>query len=72
MIQVTRLNHSSLILNSDMIEHIQATPDTLVTMNNGHAYVVLERPEEIVALVAGFRQRCHIPTVRSAGDVCNE
>jgi flagellar protein FlbD len=58
MIQLTRLNRSSLILNSDQIEHIQATPDTLVTMNNGHTYVVLEHPGEIVTRVAAFRRRC--------------
>jgi flagellar protein FlbD len=58
MIRLTRLNHSSLILNADMIEHIQSTPDTLVTMNNGHTYVVLEPPEDVVTLVVDFRQRC--------------
>ena len=56
MIQVTRLNHIPLILNSDLIEHIEATPDTIITLTAGQKYRVLETPEEIVERVVAFRQ----------------
>lgn len=56
MIQVTRLNHIPLILNSDLIEHIEVTPDTIVTLTSGQKYRVLETPEEIVERVVTFRQ----------------
>lgn len=58
MIQLTRINHSSLLLNSDLIEHLQATPDTLVTLTNGHTYLVLETPQEIARRMAQYRREC--------------
>jgi flagellar protein FlbD len=58
MIHLTRINHSSLILNSDLIEHLQSTPDTLVTLTNGHTYLVLETPQEIIRRIASFRHEC--------------
>ncbi len=56
MIKVTRLNHVPLILNSDLIEHIDMTPDTVVTLSSGQKYMVLESAEEIVDKVVHFRQ----------------
>ena len=58
MIELTRINHSSLILNSDLIEHLQSTPDTLVTLTNGHTYLVLETPNEIIQRITSFRHEC--------------
>jgi len=56
MIKVTRLNHTALILNSDMIEHIEITPDTVITLTSGQKFMVLETPEEIVDEVISFRK----------------
>ena len=58
MISLTRINRSSLILNPDLIEHIQATPDTVITMTNGHNYLVLEAPETIVERIVEYRRLC--------------
>ena len=57
MIHVTRLNHAPLVLNSDLIEHIETTPDTVVSLTNGQKYVVKESAEEIVEKVVEFRRR---------------
>ena len=59
MIQVTRLNHLPLILNSDLIEHIEATPDTVVSLTTGQKIMVLESAEEIVERVVAFRRMIH-------------
>ncbi len=56
MIKITRLNRVPLILNSDLIEHIEATPDTVITLISGQKYMVLETTEEIVERVVRFRQ----------------
>ncbi len=56
MIKVTRLNHSALILNSDLIEHIEITPDTVITLTSGQKFMVLESPQEIVEQVIAFRK----------------
>ncbi len=57
MIQVTRLNHAPLVLNSDLIEHIESTPDTVISLSGGQKYVVKESAEEIVERVVEFRRR---------------
>jgi flagellar protein FlbD len=56
MILLTRLNHAPLVLNSDLIEHIEAAPDTVVSLVNGQKLLVLETPEEIIDLVIRFRR----------------
>ena len=56
MIRITRLNHTPLILNSDLIEHIEMTPDTVIALTSGQKYMVLETSEEIVERVVNYRQ----------------
>lgn len=56
MIRVTRLNHTPMILNSDLIEHIEMTPDTVIALTSGQKYMVLETTDEIVERVVSFRQ----------------
>jgi len=59
MIQLTRINHVPLVLNGDLIEHIERTPDTVISLTNGQKLVVLEAPEEIVRRVVEFRRSLH-------------
>ena len=61
MIRLTRLNHVSMILNSDLIEHIDMTPDTIVTLTSGQKFTVLETAEEVVDKVICFRQKLLSP-----------
>ena len=42
MIKVTRFNHTELIVNADMIEFVEHTPDTVITMLTGRKVLVLE------------------------------
>ena len=56
MIHVTRLNHTPVVLNSDLIEQIETTPDTVISLTTGQKIMVLESTEEIVDLVRRFRQ----------------
>jgi flagellar protein FlbD len=56
MIRLTRLNHIPLIVNSDLIEHIEVTPDTVVTLMSGQKFMVLESSEEVVDRVIAFRK----------------
>jgi flagellar protein FlbD len=56
MIQLTRLNHVPLVLNSDLIEHMEVTPDTVVTLTTGQKIVVLESAEEVVERIIRFRK----------------
>jgi flagellar protein FlbD len=56
MIKLTRLNHVPLILNSDLIEHIDTTPDTVVSLTTGQKFMVLESSDEVVEKVIQFRR----------------
>jgi flagellar protein FlbD len=55
MIVVTRLHGSVLALNCDLIERVEATPRTILTMVDGSRYVVRESVAEIVDKVRAFR-----------------
>ena len=57
MIRLTRLNHAPMVLNSDLIEHIDVTPDTVVSLTNGQILRVRETAEEVVQRVVEFRRR---------------
>lgn len=59
MIRVTRLDGSTLVINSDLVEMIEKTPDTVVTLINGHKMVARESVEELVDRVIEFRKKTH-------------
>jgi flagellar protein FlbD len=56
MIQLTRLNHVPLIVNADLIEHVEVTPDTVVALTTGQKFMVLESADEVVDKVIQFRR----------------
>jgi flagellar protein FlbD len=56
MIHLTRLNHRPLVLNSELIESIEVTPDTVISLTTGQKLMVLEPAEEVVRRVVEFRQ----------------
>lgn len=56
MIRLTRINHIPLVLNSDLIEHIESTPDTVVSLTNGQKFMVLESSSDIIDRVIEFRR----------------
>jgi len=55
MIIVTRLNGSEIVVNADLIETVESTPDTIITLVDGTRYVVEERPTEIVERIKTYR-----------------
>ena len=56
MIRLTRLNRMPIYLNSDLIEHIDPTPDTVVSLTSGQKFMVQESPDEICEKVLAFRR----------------
>lgn len=55
MITVTRLNGESLSLNADVIERVEAMPDTVVTLLDGKKLLVRESVEEVIDRVLNYR-----------------
>jgi len=56
MIRLTRINHVPLVLNADLIEHVEITPDTVIAMTSGQKYMVLESAEDVIEKVLDFRR----------------
>ncbi len=59
MIKVTRINDSQLVINADLIEFIESTPDTIISLTTGKKVMVKESIDEIIECVAGFKARSH-------------
>ena len=59
MIHLTRINHVPLVLNADTIEHIDLTPDTVISLTNGQKFVVLETSDEVIRRVIEFRREIY-------------
>jgi flagellar protein FlbD len=55
MITLTRLSGSVFVLNSDLIERIDSTPDSVVTLIDGKKYVVSESLDQIIDAVRAYR-----------------
>jgi flagellar protein FlbD len=55
VIPLTRLSGSVFLLNPDLIERVDSTPDTIVTLSDGTKYVVAETLTQIVDAIVAFR-----------------
>ena len=67
MIKVTRLNESGLVINADLIEFIEATPDTLISLTTGRKIMVLEDLDDVIQRSAGYRAQARIYPVPTGG-----
>ncbi|GJM83468.1 flagellar FlbD family protein [Paenibacillus timonensis] len=56
MISVTRLNGSQMWLNAIMIETVEETPDTYVTLITGKRIIVLEKAADVIAMIQAYYQ----------------
>ena len=57
MIRLTRLGGQALYLNCDLIEFMEATPDTIIVMTSGKRVIVIEQPAEVVKRIVEYRRR---------------
>ncbi len=56
MVELTRLNGVKFTCNADIIEFVEETPDTVVTLTTGHKIIVKESRQEVTNLVILYRQ----------------
>lgn len=61
MIMLTKLNAQSFVLNSDLIETIEMTPDTIITMTTGKKFVVIDTQEEIMSKIITYKRKILLP-----------
>ncbi len=63
MVKLTRLDQVEFVLNAELIEHIEATPDTVITLVSGKKWVVCEPVDEILRRVVSYHQTIHNPVL---------
>ncbi|HAB59802.1 MAG TPA: flagellar protein FlbD [Lachnospiraceae bacterium] len=63
MIEVTRLNGARFSINCDLIETVEETPDTVITLTNGKKFIVSENMEQIKKLVISFKKKIYCNTI---------
>lgn len=66
MIILNRLNGTSFMLNSDLIEFIEETPDTVITLTNGRKYVVSDGIDEIVTKIVKYKKQLYTLVLESS------
>lgn len=67
MIKVTKLNGTQLVVNADLIEFIESTPDTLISLTTGRKIMVLEDLDDVVRKAMGYRAKARIYPVPTGG-----
>jgi flagellar protein FlbD len=56
MIKLTRLNNSLIVVNAELIEFIESTPDTMITLTTGQKIIVLEGVDDVMKKVKEYRR----------------
>ena len=56
MIKLTRLNDSLLVVNADIIEVVEANPDTIISLTTGHKILVKESVDEVIESVKDYKR----------------
>ena len=51
------LNNKKVVINCDLIEYFEASPDTIITLTTGNKFVVRESTDELINKVVEFRQK---------------
>lgn len=60
MIYVKRLNNKALYINDDLIEFIEETPDTVISLTTGKKMVVEDSALEVVEKIIEFRKQTFV------------
>ena len=65
MIKLTRLNQNELVINAEMIEFVEAIPDTIVTLASGKKIMVAEAVDIVIERVIEYKKSCNQPLFSS-------
>ncbi len=56
MIEITKLNGQKVLINPDLIEFVEETPDTVISFTTGRKIIVKESRQEVKNLVKSYRK----------------
>lgn len=58
MIFLTKLDGKQFMLNEQLIETVNETPDTVIVLSNGHSYIVRESMRELNSKISEYNRQC--------------
>lgn len=59
MIKVTKINDDVIAVNADIIEFIEVTPDTMITLTTGRKVIVKESLDTVIEKIVDYRCNCN-------------
>ncbi len=68
MIFITRTNGTIIYINPELIQTVEATPDTVVTLLDNKKIIVRETPQEIAERFIGYRRKVMSPYISNQSD----
>ncbi|RME93465.1 MAG: flagellar protein FlbD [Candidatus Hydrogenedentota bacterium] len=66
MIEVTRLNGEKFWLNPNLIETMEATPDTVIKLTNDKKLIVSESPSDIISKIIEYNRKIFLEKTRTS------
>lgn len=57
MVRLTKINGQEIYVNNDLIEFIESTPDTIISLTTGKKLIIKETVEEVIDKVLEFKNR---------------
>ena len=57
MIEVTKLNDKKIVINCELIEYIEANPDTVISLTTGNKFVIKENLDDTINKVIEYKKR---------------
>lgn len=67
MIRLTRLNAREFVVNAEMIEFVEAIPDTMISLVSGKKLMVTESVDQVIERVIEYRRQCQRPLSSDMG-----
>ena len=64
MIFITKINNTKIVINAELIELIEQTPETMITTTTGKKVIVKESIEQVVELVKKYKKELNLPIVK--------
>lgn len=59
MIAVKKLSKEEIVINADLVESVEATPDTIITLTTGRKMTVKDSVEDVVKKIIRYKQITH-------------
>ncbi len=64
LIFVTRFDGKKIVVNAELIEMVENTPDTIITMTTGKKITIKEKIDEVVSLVKTYKKELNLPLIK--------